>query len=93
MVEAVAQAIRHGALGEERRPAAADVLEGSPPARDVEIRVLLARERRRRQILRGRAGSHGVGGVLAESSERARDRRRDVVGNRDPFDGLRESPR
>ena len=46
---------------------------------DVQVRVLLPGEGGRRQILRGRAGSHGVRGVLAEPGERASDRRRQVI--------------
>ena len=63
VVEAVAQAIGHGALGEERSPAPADVLEDRRRPDDVQIRVLLAREGGCRQVLRGRAGSNGVRGV------------------------------
>jgi hypothetical protein len=38
------------------------------------------------QVLSRRAGSHGVGSVLAELRERAGDRRRQVVGDGDPFE-------
>ena len=86
VVEAVPQAVGHGPLGEERGPAPADVLEDFRP-HDVQERVLLAREGGRRQVLRRRAGSDGVGGLLAELGERARDRRRQIVGDGDPFEG------
>jgi hypothetical protein len=53
---------------------------------DVQVRVLLAREGGRRQVLRRRAGSDGVGCLLTESSERAGDRRRQIVRHGDRFD-------
>ena len=87
MVEAVPQAVGHGPLGEQRGPAPADVLEDRRRPHDVQVRVLLAGEGGRRQVLRRRAGSDGVGGLLAEPGERAGDRRRQIVGDGDPFDG------
>ncbi len=87
VVEAVPQAVGHGPLGEQRGPAPADVLEDRRRPHDVQVRVLLARERGRRQVLRRRAGSDGVGGLLAEPGERAGDRRRQIVRDGDPFDG------
>ena len=86
VVEAVAPAVGDRPLGEQRRPAPPDVLEDRRHAHDVEVRVLLARERRGRQVLRGRAGAHRVGGVLAEPGERGADRRHEVVGQRDLLD-------
>ena len=70
VVEAVAQAVGHGALGEQRGPAPTDVLEDRRRTHDVQVRVVLAREGCRRQVLRRRAGSDGVGSVLAEPGER-----------------------
>ena len=87
MVEAVPQAVAHGPLGEERGPAPADVLEDRRRPHDVQVRVLLAREGGRGQVLCRRARSDGVGGVLTEQGERAGDRRRQIVGDGDPFDG------
>ncbi len=87
MVQAVPQAVGHGPLGEERGPAAADVLEDRRRPHDVQVGVLLAREGGRRQVLRRRTGSDGVGGVLAEPGERAGNRRRQIVGDGDRFDG------
>ena len=87
VVDAVAQAVGHGPLGEQRGPAPADVLEDRRRPHDVQVRVLLAGEGGRRQVLRRRAGSDGVGGLLAEPGERAGDRRREIVGDGDPFDG------
>ena len=87
VVDAVAQAVGHGPLGEQRRPAPADVLEDRRRPHDVQVRVLLAGEGGRRQVLCRRAGSHGVGGLLAEPGERAGDRRREIVRDGDPFDG------
>ncbi len=83
VVEAVPQAVGHGPLAEERGPAAADVAEDRVPPDDVQIRVLLARERGCRQILRRRAGSHRIRGVLAEPDERAGDRRFEIAGDGD----------
>ena len=92
VVDAVAQAVGHGSLGEQRGPAPADVLENRRRPDDVQERVVLAGEGGRRQVLRRRAGSDGVGGVLAEPGERAGDRRRQVVGDGDRFE-VRGSPR
>ena len=87
VVEAVAQAVGHGPLGEQRGPAPADVLEDRRRPHDVQVRVVLAGERGRRQVLRRRARPDGVGGLLAETGERVGDRRRHVVGDGDPLDG------
>ena len=87
VVEAVPQAVGHGPLGEQRGPAPADVLEDRRRPHDVQVRVLLAREGGRRQVLRRRARPDGVGGLLAEPGERAGDRRRQIVGDGDPFEG------
>jgi hypothetical protein len=62
------------------------VLEDRCSSHDVQVCVLLAREGGRRQVLRRRAGSDGVGGLLAEPGERASDRRREIVGDCDPFE-------
>ena len=87
VVEAVAQAVGHGPLGEQRGPAPADVLEDRGRPHDVQVRVLLAGERGRRQVLRRRARPDGVGGLLAETGECAGDRRRQIVGDGDPLEG------
>ena len=87
LVHAVAQAVGHGPLGEERGPTPADVLEDRRRPHDVQVRVLLAREGGRRQVLRRRTGSDGVGGLLAEPGERAGNRRRQIVGDGDLFEG------
>ena len=86
VIEAVPLAVGHRPLGEERGPAPADVLEDRRRPHDVEVRVLLAREGDRRQVLCRRAGSDGVRGLLAEPDERAGDRLRQVVGDGDPLD-------
>nr|BFE76029.1 hypothetical protein GCM10020092_093300 [Actinoplanes digitatis] len=85
VVDAVAQAVDHGPLGEQRRPAPAEVLEDRRRADDVQVRVLLARERGRRRVLRRRAGPDGVGRLPVE---RTGDRRRHVVGDAGTFDRL-----
>ena len=87
VVEAVPQAVGHGPLGEQRCPAPADVLEDRRRPDDVQVRVLLACEGRRRQVLRRRARSYGVGGLLAEPGERAGDCRRQILRDGDPFEG------
>ncbi len=86
VVEAVPQAVGHGSLGEKRGPAPADVLEDRRRANDVQVRVVLAREGCPRQVLRRRARSNGVGGLLAEPGERERDRRREILWDGDPFE-------
>ena len=88
VVKAVAQAVGHGPLGEERGPASGHVPENRRRTHDVQVRVVLPRERCRRQILGRRAGSDGVGGVLAEPGQRARDRRRQILGEGDPLKRL-----
>ena len=87
VVDAVPLAVGHGPLGEQRGPAPADVLEDRGRAHDVQVRVLLAGEGGRRQVLCRRAGSDGVGGLLAELGESAGDRRREIARDGDPFDG------
>ena len=87
VVDAVPLAVGHGPLGEQRGPAPADVLEDRRRPHDVQVRVLLAGEGGRRQVLCRRAGSDGVGGLLAELGERAGDRRREIARDGDPFDG------
>jgi hypothetical protein len=62
------------------------VLEDRRRPYDVQVRVLLACEGGRRQVLRRCAGADGVGGSLAEPGDRAGDRRRQIVGDDDPFD-------
>ena len=61
MVDALPQAIGDRTLGEQRRPAPADVLQHRRRSDDVQVGVLLAGERRRRQVLGGRAGADGIG--------------------------------
>jgi hypothetical protein len=63
------------------------VLEDRRRPHDVQVRVLLAREGGRRQVLRRRARSDGVRGLLAEPGKRAGDRRRQIVRDDDPFEG------
>ena len=87
MVDAAALPVGHGPLGEERGPAPADVLEDRGRAHDVQVRVLLAGERGCRQVLCRRAGSDGVGSVLAEPGESAGDRRREIARDGDLLEG------
>jgi hypothetical protein len=87
VVDAVAQAVGHGPLGEQRRPAAADVLEDRGRPHDVQVRVLLACEGGCRQVLGRRARSDGVGGLLTETGERAGDRGCQIVRDGDRFEG------
>ena len=88
VVDAVAQAVGHGPLGEQRGPAPADVLQDRGRPHDVQVRVLLAGERGRRHVLCRRARPDGVGGVLAETGDLPGDRRRQIVGEGDPFERL-----
>ena len=53
---------------------------------DVQVGIVLAGEGGRRQVLDRRARSDGVGSMLIESDKRAGDRRRYIVGERDPFE-------
>src|SRR6185369_3312725 len=87
MVEAVLPAVSDGPIREERRPALADALQDLLRSDDVQKRVLLAGERRRRQIFRRRARAHGIGGAfVAEPPEGARDLVSDVLGDGSRFD-------
>src|ERR1051325_7444497 len=81
MVDAVAEAIRQGAIGVERRPAFAYMLENRLCPDDVEIAVVLAGERCRRRVFGRRAGPDGVCGVQSVASERADNFGRDRIGN------------
>ena len=87
VVESVPQAVGYGPLGEQGGPAPAHLPENRRRPRDVQVRLLLAGEGRRRQVLRRGAGSDGVGGLLAEPGDGAGDRFRQIVGDREPFDG------
>ncbi len=86
VVDAVAQAVGHGPLGEQRCPAPADVVEDRRRPRDVQVGVVLAGERRGRQVLGRRTRPHGVRDVRAQPDDRRGDRRRDIVGYGDRFD-------
>ena len=86
VVEAAPQPVGHRPLGEQRGPAPADVREDLGRADDVQVGVLLSGEGGRRQVLRRRAGSDGVGRLAAKPVDRAGDRRRQVVGDDDPLD-------
>ena len=87
VVEAVAQPVGHGPLGEQGGPAAADVREDRGRPHDVQVGVLLAGEGGRRQVLRRRAGPDGVGRLPAKPGDRAGDRRRQIAGDGDPLNG------
>ena len=86
VVDAVPHAVGDRALGVEGCPATRDVADDRRRADDVEIRVLLPGERRRRKVLGRGARSHRVRGVRAEAGERASDLRREVVGDRGRLD-------
>ena len=79
-------AVGDGPLGEQRGPAAADMLEDLGRAHDVQKGVVLAGEGEGRRVLGRRAGPDGEGGP-AEPGERAGDRRRDPAGDRDLLEG------
>ena len=86
VVEAVPQAVGHRPLGEQRGPAPADVLQDRRGPHDVQVRVLLAREGGRRQVLCRCTRSDRVGRVLPEPGERAGDLSRQIVRDGDPFE-------
>jgi hypothetical protein len=86
VVKAVPQAVGHGPRSEQRCPAPADVLEDRHRPHDVQVRVVLASEGGRRQVLCRRTRSDRVGGSLAEPGERAGYRRRKIVGDGDPLE-------
>ena len=86
MVDAVPHAVGHCPLGEQRRPAPADVLEDGGKPHDVEVRVVLPGEGSRREVLCGRARSHRVRGRPGEPKHRVRDHTGHVVGHADLFD-------
>ena len=73
VIEAVLQPVGHGPLGEQRGPALLHTLDDGRRSHHVQVRVLLAGEGSRRQILRSRAGTDGVGRVLAEPGDRTGD--------------------
>jgi hypothetical protein len=77
VIDAVLQPIRDSSIREQRGPATGNMREHALGSDDVQIRVLLTRERCRRQILRGRARSHGVRVALADLRDALRDRARD----------------
>ena len=72
MIEAVLEAVGHGPLGEERGPALADALQDRRLPDDVQVRLVLAREGGRRQILRRRAGADREGPRSPPNLERKR---------------------
>jgi hypothetical protein len=90
VVDAVALAIGHGPLGEQRGPAPADVPQDRGRTHHVQVRVLLAGEGGRRQVLRRCAGSDGVGSLLAEPGKSAGDRRREIARDGGVVDGPAE---
>jgi hypothetical protein len=74
MVDAPLPAVGDRAVGEEGRPAPADVPQHGLDPGHVQVGVLLSRERRRGQVLRGGTGAHRVRALLAKAGEVAADR-------------------
>ena len=66
MVEAVLLAIGDGAFLPERGEAGTDAVENGLDAADVEIGVVLAGKRRRREVFKGGRGAHRKGGRSRE---------------------------
>ena len=64
------------------------MLEDRRGPHDIQVRVLLARERGRQRVFGRRAGSDRVGGSVAEPCNHVRDGRGHVVGDDDSFEGL-----
>ena len=65
VVEALVDSVVNGAIGEEAGEATAARVEQALLALDVEIRILLAGEARRRQVLRSCGAAHGETDLLA----------------------------
>ena len=82
--------VGHRPLGEQGRPAPADVFEHGGRAHDVQVRVLLTGERCGGQVFRRGAGSDGVGGVGTQPGHRRGDGRRQIIGDRDRRNGIAE---
>jgi hypothetical protein len=94
--EAALGAVDDGAVGEERGHAAADGGQQGLVAVDVQVGVLLARERRGREVLGGRAGTdRHVRGLLAvlggELRVGAADVAHDLLGERRGADPLTDA--
>ncbi|GAA3207107.1 hypothetical protein GCM10020256_02560 [Streptomyces thermocoprophilus] len=87
VVDAVPQAVGDGPVAEERGPAPADVPQHLVRADDVQVRVLLAGEGRRRQVLGGGAGPYGEGGPVGEPGECAVHGLGDLVRDGRVLDG------
>ena len=87
MVHSVPHAVGHGPFAEERSPAPAHVQQDRRRTHDVQVRVVLARERCRREILCRRARSDCVGALIAQPDEGSGNWPRQIAGNDDPFDG------
>ena len=65
VVEALVDSVVDGAIGEKAGKTAAARIEQALVALDVQIRILLAGEARRGQVLRGRRAAHGETHVLS----------------------------
>ena len=65
MVEALVDSVVNGAIGEEAGEATAARVEQALLALDVEVRILLAGEARRGQVLRSCGAAHGETDLLA----------------------------
>jgi hypothetical protein len=85
VVEAVPQAVGDGPLGEQRGPAPLTCRRIAVRPHDVQVRVVLARERGGRQVLRRRAGPDAYG-ASRRAPRGTDDRRLQVVRDRERFD-------
>jgi hypothetical protein len=86
VIDAVAGPVDDGAVGEQRRPAAADVVEDGVGADDVEVAVVLAGERRRGEVFGCRTRANGERNPITEPMHGGSDRRLDLVWDVDVCD-------
>src|ERR1700728_3571712 len=86
VIKAASNAIGDRCLGVQRCPALANVLQDCLFPQDVQIRILLASEGGRREILSGCAGPYGIGPLVPKPGEMAAHLLINVFGNGYLFD-------
>ena len=87
VIDAVTRSIHHSPLGEQRRPAAVDMLEDCVDAHQVEVGVVQTGERHRRQVLHRGARPHRERHILTPVNDGTADRFFKVLGNGGALDG------
>src|SRR6202008_5005472 len=88
MVEPVLHPIDYRPFRKERRPALADVLQDCVLSDDVQICILLSRERRRGQIFRGGTGTHSIRIVVSQLAKSIGNRISNALSDWCCFDGI-----